>query len=72
MIINCFREAREEISVDEELTVLRNEASFLRKENFELKEKQRELEETIRDLRRNMAMMQGFLTVSFKLENDKS
>jgi predicted RNase H-like nuclease (RuvC/YqgF family) len=60
-INNCSREAREEISVDEELTVLRNEASFLRKENFELKEKQRELEETIRDLKRNMAMMQGLL-----------
>ncbi|CBY20483.1 unnamed protein product [Oikopleura dioica] len=53
-----LEEAREEISVDEELTVLRNEAGFLRKENFELKEKQRELEETIRDLKRNMAMMQ--------------
>ncbi|CAG5111179.1 Oidioi.mRNA.OKI2018_I69.chr2.g5511.t1.cds [Oikopleura dioica] len=53
-----LEEAREEISVDQELTELRNEASFLRKENFELKEKTRELEETIRDLRRNMAMMQ--------------
>ena len=53
-----YREARNEISAEAELTELRNESTYLRKENFEMKEKIRDLEDRMRDLHRVVVCLQ--------------